>query len=157
MLIEVTINGYKVKEHIEAGETLYQFLRKKGYLSVKCGCESSMCGLCTVLLDGKPVLSCSMLAARADGHSITTLEGVQKEAEAIGAYIAGEGADQCGFCNPGYMMNTIALLRENPNPTEEEVLKYLSGNLCRCSGYQGQLVGIMKYVEYINKSKEASV
>lgn len=157
MLIEVTINGYKVKEHIEAGETLYNFLRARGCLSVKCGCESSMCGLCTVLFDEKPVLSCSMLAARADGHSITTLEGVQKEAEAIGAYIAGEGADQCGFCNPGYMMNTIALLRENPNPTEEEVLKYLSGNLCRCSGYQGQLVGIMKYVKYINSVKEASV
>lgn len=155
MLIEVTINGNRVKAHVDAGATLYQFLRDRGLFSVKCGCSSSICGMCTVLLDGKPILSCSMLAARADGHNITTLEGVQKEAEEIGRFIAGEGAEQCGFCNPGYMMNTIALLRENPNPTEDEVLKYLSGNLCRCSGYQGQLIGIMKYVEYANSlSKE---
>ncbi len=157
MLIDIRLNGLRIREHVDAGTTLYQFLRDKGCLSVKCGCESSMCGLCTVLLDGKPVLSCSMLAVRADGKSVTTLEGVQKEAEAIGSFIAGEGAEQCGFCNPGYMMNTIALLRENPKPTEDEVLKYLSGNLCRCSGYQGQLKGIMKYVEYISKRGEGSV
>ena len=83
-------------------------------------------------MDDKPVLSCSVLAARADGHRIDTLEGLQKEAEEFGAFIADQGAEQCGFCNPGMVMNAIAMFRENPDPTDDEIREYLAGNLCRC-------------------------
>ena len=87
-----------------------------------------------------------MLAARADGHKITTLEGLQKEAAEFGAFIADQGAEQCGFCNPGFIMNALALFRENPDPGEDEIKEYLAGNLCRCSGYEGQLRGIRNYL-----------
>ena len=102
--------------------------------------------MCTVLLDDTPVLSCSTLAARADGRSVYTLEGLQAEASEFVGFIADQGAEQCGFCNPGFVMNTISLLRENPDPTDDEILAYLSGNLCRCSGYEGQLRGIRAYL-----------
>ena len=125
---------------------LLDFLREKGCLSVKRGCDTSNCGLCTVLLDGKPILSCSTLAVRADGHEIHTLEGLQAEAADFVGFIADQGADQCGFCNPGFVMNTIALLRENPDPTDDEIRAFLAGNLCRCSGYDGQLRGIRNYL-----------
>ena len=88
-----------------------------------------------------------MLAVRADGRSVTTLEGLQEEAAEFVAFIADQGADQCGFCNPGFVMNTIALLRENPDPTDDEIRAYLSGNLCRCSGYEGQLRGIRNFLD----------
>lgn len=146
MEITLKLNGKKVTDHIEADLLLIDFLRAHGCLSVKRGCETSNCGLCTVLMDGKPVLSCSLLAARADGHEIHTLEGLQDKASDFIGFIADQGADQCGFCNPGYVMNTIALLRENPDPTDEEIRAYLAGNLCRCSGYEGQLRGIRAYL-----------
>ena len=98
--------------------------------------------------DEKPVLSCSVLAARADGHAVHTLEGLQEEAADFAAFIAGQGAEQCGFCNPGFVMNTVALLRENPDPTDDEIRAYLAGNLCRCSGYEGQLRGIRAYLDH---------
>ena len=91
-----------------------------------------------------------MLAARADGHTIHTLEGLQEEAKEFIGYIADRGAEQCGFCNPGMVMNTIALLRENPDPTDEEICAYLAGNLCRCSGYEGQLAAIRTYLDSRN-------
>ena len=97
-------------------------------------------------MDGKPILSCSTLAVRADGHEIHTLEGLQAEASDFVGFIADQGADQCGFCNPGFVMNTIALLRENPDPTDDEIRAFLAGNLCRCSGYDGQLRGIRNYL-----------
>ena len=99
------------------------------------------------ILNGKPVLSCSMLAARADNQEIYTLEGLREEAEEFVTYIADQGAEQCGFCNPGYVMNTIALLRENSNPTDDEIRSFLAGNLCRCSGYEGQLRGIRAFLD----------
>ena len=92
---------------------------------------------------------------RAHGHSITTLEGLQEEAAEFGGFIADQGAEQCGFCNPGFIMNALALFRENPYPSEEEVKEYLSGNLCRCSGYEGQLRGIMNFLAW-KKQKEAA-
>ena len=147
MEITIKLNGKAVRDHIDADLLLIDFLRAHGCLSVKRGCETSNCGLCTVLMDGKPVLSCSMLAARADGHEVHTLEGLQEEAEGFVGFIADQGADQCGFCNPGFVMNTIALLRENPDPTDDEIRAYLAGNLSRCSGYDGQLRGIRSYLE----------
>lgn len=146
MDIKLKLNGKPIAAQIEADTVLLDFLRDHGCYSVKRGCDTSNCGLCTVLLDGKPILSCSMLAARADGHSIQTLEGLQEEAADFVSFIADQGADQCGFCNPGFVMNTIALLRENPDPTDEEIRAFLAGNLCRCSGYDGQLRGIRNYL-----------
>ena len=146
MEIKLKLNGKHMVASVEADTVLLDFLREKGCLSVKRGCDTSNCGLCTVLMDGKPILSCSTLAVRADGHEIHTLEGLQAEAADFMGFIADQGADQCGFCNPGLVMNTIALLRENPDPTDEEIKGYLAGNLCRCSGYDGQLRGIRAYL-----------
>lgn len=148
MKIGLMLNGTKIEREIAPDLLLIDFVREEGCYSVKRGCETSGCGLCTVFLDEKPVLSCSVLAARADGHTVTTLEGLQKEAEEFGAFIADQGAEQCGFCNPGMIMNAIALFRENPDPTEEEMKEYLAGNLCRCSGYEGQLRGMKAFLEY---------
>ena len=147
MEITVKLNGKTVTDHIDADMTLFDFVRAHGCFSVKCGCDTSNCGLCTVFFDDTPVLSCSMLAARADGHAVTTLEGLQDEASDFVGFIADQSADQCGFCNPGFVMNTIALLRENPDPTDDEIRAFLAGNLCRCSGYDGQLRGIRAYLE----------
>lgn len=109
MKISLMLNGTKIEREIAPDLLLIDFVREEGCYSVKRGCETSGCGLCTVFLDEKPVLSCSVLAARADGHAVTTLEGLQKEAEEFGAFIADQGAEQCGFCNPGMIMNAIAL------------------------------------------------
>ena len=146
MEIKLKLNGKAITADLEADTILLDFLREKGCLSVKRGCDTSNCGLCTVLMDGKPILSCSTLAVRADGHEIYTLEGLQAEASDFVGFIADQGADQCGFCNPGFVMNTIALLRENPDPTDDEIRAFLAGNLCRCSGYDGQLRGIRAYL-----------
>ena len=147
MELQLTLNGRPLAAQIEPDCLLIDLLRAQGCLSVKRGCETSACGLCTVLLDGQPVLSCSMLAARAAGRSVQLLEGLQEEAADFVGFIADQGADQCGFCNPGFVMNTIALLRENPDPTDDEIRAYLAGNLCRCSGYDGQLRGIRAYLD----------
>lgn len=146
MDITLKLNGKTLTDHIEPDLILLDFLRAHGCFSVKRGCDTSNCGLCTVFMDGKPILSCSMLAIRANGHHIQTLEGLQEEASDFIGFIADQGADQCGFCNPGFVMNTIALLRENPDPTDDEIRAFLAGNLCRCSGYDGQLRGIRNYL-----------
>ena len=147
MEIKLNLNGKQIAASVEPGTVLLDFLRDKGCYSVKRGCGTANCGLCTVMMDGKPILSCSTLAARADGHEVYTLEGMQEEAADFAAFVADQGADQCGFCNPGFVMNTVALLRENPDPTDDEIRAFLAGNLCRCSGYEGQLRGIRAYLD----------
>lgn len=151
MQISIVLNGKKITEDIRPDVLLIDWVRDHGCYSVKRGCETSGCGLCTVFMDEKPVLSCSILAARADGHRVQTLEGLKKEAEEFGAFIADQGAEQCGFCNPGMIMNAIALFRENSEPSDEEIKEYLAGNLCRCSGYEGQLRGIKAFLAYKKK------
>lgn len=148
MLVDIKLNGKSVKADITADMTLYEFVREHGCYSVKCGCETYNCGLCTVFLNDKPVLSCSVLAARADKCSVTTLEGLQEEASEFVTFIADQGAEQCGFCNPGFIMNVLAMTKELEAPTEEEIKEYLAGNLCRCSGFVGQTRSILKYLEY---------
>ena len=148
MNITMTLNGKKISADIDADMLLIDFVRDHGCYSVKRGCETSNCGLCTVFLDEKPVLSCYVLAARADGRTVTTLEGLQEEAAEFGAFIADQGAEQCGFCNPGFIMNALALFREKEYPNEDEIKEYLAGNLCRCSGYEGQLRGIQAFLEW---------
>ena len=157
MELKFELNGKKIATVVEADSLLLDALRSLCCASVKRGCESSNCGLCTVFVDDKPVLSCSVLAARVSGRKVTTLEGLQDEAADFGAFIADQGAEQCGFCNPGLMMNAIAMFRENPHPTEEEILSYLSGNLCRCSGYEGQLRGIQSYLAFKDAQKKGGV
>ena len=153
MLLSLTLNEKKVQADIAPDMLLLDFVRSQGCLSVKRGCETGNCGLCTVFLDDKPVLSCSVLAARAQGCKVITLEGLQEEAYEFGEFIADQGAEQCGFCNPGLMMNAIALYRENPDATDDEIREYLAGNLCRCSGYEGQMRGIRSYLKYKNRSE----
>ena len=155
MQINLMLNGVRISEDVAPDMLLIDFVRRHGCLSVKRGCETSNCGLCTVFLDDKPVLSCSVLAARVNGRSVTTLEGLQEEAAEFGAFIADQGAEQCGFCNPGFIMNALALFRENPDPGEDEIKEYLAGNLCRCSGYEGQLRGILNFLDW-KKQKEAA-
>lgn len=157
MLVSIRLNGKIVNDNIDADMLLIDFVRKHGCFSVKRGCETSNCGLCTVFLDNKPVLSCSVLAAKANGREVTTLEGLQEEAREFGAFIAEQGAEQCGFCNPGFIMNAIALFRENPNPTDEEIKEYLAGNLCRCSGYEGQLRGIKNFIKRRDAKKQNEI
>ena len=128
MQITLTLNGIRVSEEIAPDMLLIDFVRAHGCKSVKRGCETANCGLCTVFLDEKPVLSCSVLAARVNGRSVTTLEGLQEEAAEFGAFIADQGAEQCGFCNPGFIMNALALFRENPDPGEDEIKEYLAGS-----------------------------
>lgn len=155
MLVQLTLNGKVIKEEIDADLTLYTFLRNHGCYSVKCGCETTNCGLCTVVMNGKPVLSCAVLAARADGAKIETLEGLQQEAAEFGEFIANQGADQCGFCNPGFVMNAICMFREYENPTEEQIREYLAGNLCRCTGYEGQTRAIKAFLTQRNAKRAA--
>lgn len=145
MKLQVVLNGKKVEAEIHPNMMLLDFVREQGMKSVKRGCDTGNCGLCTVWVDDKPVLSCSTLAARVNGKKVTTLEGVQEEAEEFSQFLAMEGADQCGFCSPGFIMAVLALKRENPHPTAEEMKEYLAGNLCRCTGYQSQYRALVKY------------
>ena len=153
MEVTLILNGKRITRSVDADMALLDFVRNEGCYSVKRGCDTSNCGLCTVFLDDKPVLSCSVLVARADGHRVTTMEGLQKEAAEFGAFIADQGAEQCGFCNPGMIMNALALFRENPEPSEDEIKEYLAGNLCRCSGYEGQLRGIQSFIAWKKAQK----
>ena len=150
MTIEFTLNGRKVAAIAEADDSLYTGLRSLGMYSVKCGCETTNCGLCTVHMDGKAVLSCSVPAARCAGHQITTMEGLQEEAKKLGECLASEGAEQCGFCAPGMMMNVFALAKENPHASADEIDAFMAGNLCRCSGYVSQRRAIMKYLAMVS-------
>ena len=157
MEIKLKLNGKQIVDLIEPDMLLLDFCRKHHCKSVKRGCETSNCGLCTVWLDGTPVLSCNVLAARAAGHEVTTLEGLQEEAREFGMFLAREGGEQCGFCNPGFIMNALALFREKEFPEEDEIREYLAGNLCRCSGYEGQLRGILAFLDWKReKQKEAA-
>jgi carbon-monoxide dehydrogenase small subunit len=146
MQLETTINGNLVTLDFVAGEFLSETLRRYGYLSVKEGCDTGSCGLCTVWLDGSPVLSCSTLTARMQNHEITTIEALAPEAEEFAQFLVAEGAEQCGFCAPGFAMTVLAMKRELKAPNVESINHYLAGNLCRCSGYKGQMRAIVKYM-----------
>ncbi len=155
MNISFWLNGVNRHAEIQPDTLLIDFLREQGCFSVKRGCETANCGLCTVLMDGRPVLSCSTLAARIEGKKIVTLEGMQREAQEFGSFLANEGAEQCGFCNPGFIMNVFAMLAEIKNPTEEQIKEYLAGNLCRCSGFVSQTKSILKFLKYKKAQEEA--
>lgn len=146
MLVELKINGKKHKIDIEPDEFLVDTLRKVGNLSVKRGCDTGCCGLCSIWIDKKPTLSCATLTVRALNKEITTIEGLEKEADEFARILIAEGAEQCGFCSPGFIMTVLAMKNELENPSEEEIKHYLTGNLCRCTGYMGQLRAIKTYM-----------
>ncbi len=146
MQLKTIINSRTVNLDFPNGEFLYETLRRYGYLSVKQGCDTGNCGLCTVWLNGQPVLSCATLTARVEDQKITTLEALQPEAEEFAEFMIAEGAEQCGFCSPGFTMTVLAMKRELVQPGERDIDLYLSGNLCRCSGYKGQMRAIKKYM-----------
>lgn len=143
----MNINDSEKEITFEPHEYLLDVLRRYGYASIRRGCDTNSCSVCTVLLDGKPVHSCSFFAARVGKHKITTVEGVEEEAKKIGKFLINEGVDQCGYCSPAFVMTLVGLKNELKDPSDEEILDYFMGNLCRCSGYVGQLKAIKLYLE----------
>ncbi len=137
MLIMVTINGEAKRFSIAPGDLLLDVLRREAYFGVKRGCETGECGACTVLVNGKPINSCLMFAAQAEGAEILTIEGVAPggELDPLQTAFLDHGAAQCGYCTPGMILSAKALLAEHPEPTETEVREALAGNFCRCTGY----------------------
>jgi carbon-monoxide dehydrogenase small subunit len=138
MRIELSVNGERREADVWAGESLLYVLRERlGLPGSKNACEQGECGSCSVLLDGKLVCACLVLAAQADGHELVTVEGLGAEGEphTVQAAFAETGAVQCGFCTPGFVVATADLLARNPTPSDDEIREALSGNLCRCTGY----------------------
>ncbi len=144
--ITVTVNGERRVMDVETRLLLAHMLRQGLKLTgTHTGCDTTSCGACTVLVDGKAIKSCTMLAVQADGHEVTTIEGLatMSELSAVQEGFKDEHGLQCGFCTPGMMMAATALLEENPNPTEEDIRWGLSGNLCRCTGYQNIVKAVL--------------
>jgi aerobic carbon-monoxide dehydrogenase small subunit len=145
--ITVTVNGQQRSADVEPRLLLVHFLRETlGLTGTHVGCDTTSCGACTVLLDGRPIKSCTFLAVQADGREVTTVEGLLRDGELhpIQVGFKEEHGLQCGFCTPGMMLTATALLAENPNPSDEEIRWALSGNVCRCTGYQN----IVKAVQW---------
>lgn len=144
--ITVTVNGQARTVELEPRVLLAHLLREGfGLTGTHIGCDTTNCGACTVLVDGRPTKSCTMLAVQADGHEVTTVEGIASASELhpVQEGFRQEHGLQCGFCTPGMMMSALALLQRNPDPTEEEVRWALSGNLCRCTGYQNIVKAVL--------------
>jgi carbon-monoxide dehydrogenase small subunit len=153
-IIKFNLNGDEVEVFVQDNMTMLDFLRKEMHLTgAKRGCEEGECGACTILLDGRPVTSCLMLAAEADGHEIITIEGLIKggELHPVQKEFIDKWALQCGFCTPGMIMSAVALLNENPNPTEYEIRDAIAGNLCRCTGYAKIVEAIGAAAEVLRK------
>jgi aerobic-type carbon monoxide dehydrogenase small subunit (CoxS/CutS family) len=145
--LAVEVNGVAYEEEVEPHRSLLSVLRGElGLTGVKEGCDDSECGACMVLLDGRPVNSCSFLALQAGGRAVETVEGLAAGADLhpLQAAFLEQGGVQCGFCTPGMLMSAKALLDTNPHPTEAEIKRYLGGNLCRCTGYAGIVRAVMK-------------
>jgi carbon-monoxide dehydrogenase small subunit len=152
--ITLTVNGLVYELEVEPRERLIDVLRYKlGYTGVKEGCSTGDCGACTVLLDGKPVTSCLVLAVSANGKSIVTVEGIAREGKLhpVQQAFVEHGAVQCGFCTPGFIVNSYALLNENPNPDIETIRYWLAGNLCRCTGYQKIIKAVLAAAEMMRQ------
>jgi aerobic-type carbon monoxide dehydrogenase small subunit (CoxS/CutS family) len=143
--IKLKVNGRSRSFAIAPGEVLLDVLRREGYQGVKRGCETGECGACTVLVDGRAINSCLMFAAQADGCDLLTIEGVARggQLDPIQEAFLDTGAVQCGFCTPGMILNTKALLERSPQPTEAEVRDVLAGNFCRCTGYTKPIEAVL--------------
>ncbi len=158
--VKMTINGAAVEEMVEPRTLLIHFLREKvGLTGPHIGCETSHCGACTVDLDGKSVKSCTVFAVQAEGGQITTVEGMAEADGTLSALQEGfmqEHGLQCGYCTPGMLVRAHRLLQENPNPTDDEIRWGLSGNLCRCTGYQNIVKAVRYAADKINAGREAA-
>jgi carbon-monoxide dehydrogenase small subunit len=150
MNVELTVNGERRSAEVEVRTTLADFLRRQlGLTGTHLGCEHGVCGSCTVLVDGASARSCLMLAVQANGTEVTTIEGLAENGEmgTLQQAMRASHAFQCGFCTPGFLITAAELLRENPRPSEEEVRVAISGNICRCTGYQSIVSGIIHAAE----------
>ena len=149
--VSTTINGHRHEDEVESRLLLVHYLRDvAGLTGTHIGCDTSQCGACTILVDGKAVKSCTMFAVQAEGTNLTTIEGMAKDGELHPLQQAfwDEHGLQCGYCTPGFIMAAAYLLEQNPNPTEDEIRRGLEGNLCRCTGY----VNIVKSVQAAAKT-----
>jgi carbon-monoxide dehydrogenase small subunit len=154
--VALTVNGKRYEATAPVRETLADFIRHRlGLTGTHLGCEHGVCGACTILLDGRSARSCLMLAVQADGHEILTVEGIAPSADKLHplqeAFRDNHGL-QCGFCTPGILTTLIELLRDNPDPTEEEVRIGISGNLCRCTGYQNIVIAALDAAKRLRNS-----
>ena len=153
--ITVTVNGKRHEQQVEVRLTLADFLRQQlGLTGTHLGCEHGVCGACTVLLDGNSTRSCLMLAVQANGHEVATVEGLAPAPDRLHplqeAFRDNHGL-QCGFCTPGILMTLVEFLRDHPDPTEDEVRVAISGNLCRCTGYQGIVAAALDAAKRMRK------
>jgi aerobic-type carbon monoxide dehydrogenase small subunit (CoxS/CutS family) len=157
--IRVTVNGVSHEADVEPRTTLADFLRGELFLGgVHVGCEHGVCGVCTIMVDGKAVRSCLTLAVQADGAEVVTIEGMANDAELhpIQQAFVEEFGLQCGFCTPGFVMAIYELLRDNPKPDEDEIMDVIGGELCRCTGYEGIRNAVTAAIEKIQTAKVAS-
>jgi len=145
MELSLTVNGHARTFAIAPGDLLLDVLRREGYFGVKRGCEKGECGACAVLLDGKPVNSCLMFAAQAEGRQVVTIEGLARNGrlDPLQEAFLDHGAVQCGFCTPGMILSAKALLDHQPDPTEEQVREALAGHFCRCTGYKKPVEAVL--------------
>jgi carbon-monoxide dehydrogenase small subunit len=158
--ISMKVNGVDRKVEIKDNELLLDVIRDKvGVKSVKAGCWRGECGLCTVLLDEKPVKSCLVLAIEADGRDVTTAEGLAPEGQLalIQKLFVEKAAMQCGFCTPSFVLTASYLLKVNPNPTEQEIKEYLSGHICRCGTYKQMIEAILECSKLSNQAGQTMV
>jgi carbon-monoxide dehydrogenase small subunit len=155
--IELIVNGHLYEVVVRPTESLLDVIRDKlGLFGAKKGCNVGECGSCTVIMDGMPVRSCLILAIRADGKNILTIEGLAERGKLhpLQEAFVREGALQCGFCTPGFILSAKVLLDENPNPSEEEIKRAIEGNLCRCTGYTGIIKAIRAAAESSRRGQE---
>ncbi|WP_197029084.1 (2Fe-2S)-binding protein [Blastococcus sp. URHD0036] len=153
--VQVTVNGVPHEASVEARRTLTDFIREDLRLTgTHVGCEHGVCGACTVLLDGEAVRACLLLAVQVDGREIRTIEGLAtgEQLHPLQEALRDCHSFQCGFCTPGFVMTAVALLEEGATPNEEELREELSGNLCRCTGYQSIVAGVAEAVQRVNGS-----
>ena len=157
--ISVTISGQKYEEEVEVRFHLADFIRQQlGLTGTHLGCEHGVCGACTILLNGQSARSCLMLAVQADGQEILTIEGIapsEDELHPLQEAFRDNHGLQCGFCTPGMLTTLLEFLKENPDPTEEEVRIAISGNLCRCTGYQGIVAAALDAAKRLQAEKAA--
>jgi aerobic carbon-monoxide dehydrogenase small subunit len=157
--VSIKINGKTVKAEVESRTLLVHFIREQAELTgTHVGCDSSSCGVCAVLVDGKPVKSCTMFAVMADGHEVQTVESLAPGGvlHPIQQAFWDQHGLQCGYCTPGMMMTSLALLKQNPNPTEHDIREGLSGNLCRCTGYNNIVKAVTQAAQVMSQPAAAA-
>ncbi len=147
MIVTLDINNRPYEVNVRPDEYLLETLRNLRFFSVRKGCDTTSCGVCTILVDDNPIASCSYFTVKAEGHKVTTVEGIKEESEKIVDLLQKEGSDQCGYCSPGFTLTLYSMKQKLEKPTDDEIRNYLVSNLCRCSGYEGQQTAIKNYLE----------